>query len=733
MKLLSPAVVYISSMIYRAAGTEVQIEGLEVTVAWQGRIVLRGRLRAEPQARVLQLSARVEGDLVRIEARVEPDSMAPLGAAWLECHWVAPAPQPVCAWVPHLRPGPEDVIADHSFRSPVAALESAGVRVVLLPDVDLLRRERALPAAFDVDTGDPRGARVAYGLCASEPHDHTYFRRRPEAGTTQPLCFAVHVVAESATEQSLESSCARRVWRQIGAPRADAARTQALPFAEHAARGADAVFADEWVEASIGGQRAGGPINYAAYGKAVFFQAWFNALRSAIGLALLAKHSGRAEYLARARSIAALADALPDGDLSPTFYDFDHRRWWGVGDDLIFSWVARDEKVLRFRHLPDACETAKWMLAWNELIEPRPSFVARVHRMARFLAHAQAEDGSIPAYFEQGSLQPGSRLRSAAQCAVAGPILLATGEHAAAVRLAEFLRREVVPSRRYFDYETFLSCSYKPFDFADPHTGIPPQNTLSMSWTAECLLALAASSAGTPEQRAAWLAAARRAIDQLCLYQQLWEPPFLSYRSFGGFGVMNTDGEWSDARQSPFGLLLLDASHACGDPEYFRRGVAALRAGFALQAIPENRDICPTIYEGACPNWPREAGWDYRWDRPPAEMRKLPPGKSVENYGHGGYDSPGVRTAFDWGEGSAAACALIATERWGGAFLDIERGAAFGVDGVNAVRDKDGFALVDIVGRDRPVRVRTGNEMREVRVGPGRAGDLRVAGHPSKG
>jgi hypothetical protein len=620
-------------------------------------------------------------------------------------HWVADA-QPVRVWAPHLRPAADDVIADHTFRSPVAAVECGDVRVLLLPDVEWLGSERALPAALDVDLGDPRGARLAYGLCASQPHGHTFFRHAPGAGTTQPLRFAVHVVAESATAQPIESSCARWVWRHVGAARSARARTQALPFAAHAARAYDAVFADEWVQDESAGHAVGGPITYGAGGRAVFFQAWFNALRSAIGLALLGKRVGRADYVARARCVANLVDAMPATELLPTFYDHERRRWYGVGDDLIFAWVGRDDAALRFHHLPDACETAKWMLAWDALVEPRPSFITRVRRLARFLAAAQAEDGSIPAYFEQGSLQPGPRLRSAAQCAIAGPILLYADERRAAVRLAEFLCREVIPTRRYFDYETFLSCSYKPFDFADPHTGIPPQNTLSMGWTAECLLQLARSTAGTPEQRVAWLAAARRAVDQLCLYQQVWEPPFLSYRAFGGFGVMNTDGEWSDARQAPYGLLLIDAYRACGVAEYFERGVAALRAAFALQAIPENRDICPTIYDGSCPNWPRDASWDFRWDRAPAGMHKLPPGKSVENYGHGGFDSPGVRSAFDWGEGSAAACALMATEQCGDVFVDHTRGMAFGLDGVNARPDGDGFVLEDTIGHDRIVRVR---------------------------
>ncbi|HEX7407735.1 MAG TPA: hypothetical protein VF515_08825 [Candidatus Binatia bacterium] len=235
---------------------------------------------------------------------------APAVAAWLDFHWTADAPHPVRAWVPHLRPAADDVIADHSFRSPVAAMESGDIRVLLLPDVELLGHERALPAALDLDIGDPRGARLAYGLWASQPYGHTYFRRDPGGGTTQPLCFALHVVAESAAEQSLESSCARWVWRHTGTAPAARARTQALPFAEHAVRASDAVFVDEWVEGSVGGRTVGGPINYSAFGQAVFFQAWFNALRSAIGLALLGKRLHR--HRAAKHAVDGLDRGVPD-------------------------------------------------------------------------------------------------------------------------------------------------------------------------------------------------------------------------------------------------------------------------------------------------------------------------------------------------------------------------------------------------------------------------------------
>jgi hypothetical protein len=696
--------------------TEVAVQGPEITVYWRDEVLLRGAVVAEPGARDVAVRLTEDGEAVCIEVTVGPAPGEAVTAAWLEFGWVATTVGTVRAWVPHLCPEPDDVAADHAFRSPVGAIEDRRARVILLPDIQLLAAERALPAAFvaNLRLTPPR---VSYGLCASRPRPHVFFQRDRSGGTMRAVRFGLRVIAESAGEAALESSCARRVWRFVGAEQAERAAPQALPFAEHARRGYDAV-ADEWVDTEVNGTSAGGPLLFNDSGTATFFQAWYNALRSAIGLALLGRRLASEEYLRRARQIVALADALPEGELWPTFYDHERRRWWGVGEDFVFAWVTRDPELLRFYHLADVCETAHWMLAWHHLVEPHAGFAHRVRRLARFLAAVQAEDGAIPSYFAVDGLLPRPQLQRVAQCAVAGPVLVYGQQRAAAARLADFLCRAVVPTREYFDYETFLSCSYKAPGFADPHTGIPPQSTLAMLWTARCLLDCTRNAVGTEEQRQRWLEGARRAVDQLCLYQQMWEPPFLSYRGFGGFGVMNSDGEWSDARQSLCALVLCDASRAFGEPEYFRRGVAALRAGFALQAVPENRAICPTVFDGACPNWPRGSDWEFRWERPAAEMARMPAGKSIENYGHGGYDSPGTRSSFDWGEGSAAACALMATEQYGDVCIDRRTRQVYGIDGVTAIVEPGGFRLVSSVGADRALRVCTLDAGKGTRAAP---------------
>lgn len=44
---------------------------------------------------------------------------------------------------------------------------------------------------------------------------------------------------------------------------------------------------------------------------------------------------------------------------------------------------------------------------------------------------------------------------------------------------ASFLENEIMPTRKWFDFETFVSCSQKPFAFYDSYTRQYPENNLA--------------------------------------------------------------------------------------------------------------------------------------------------------------------------------------------------------------------------------------------------------------
>jgi hypothetical protein len=205
-----------------------------------------------------------------------------------------------------------------------------------------------------------------------------------------------------------------------------------------------------------------------------------------------------------------------------------------------------------------------------------------------------------------------------------------------------YVREEVVPANRWFDFETFFSCSPKPVDFVCPHTDQLPQNNLSLM---QACLAYLLLHRATGDVQA--LAEGERLIDYLSLFQQAWSPPWMTPNLLGGFGTQNTDGEWSDARQCYAADLYFAYYEQTGSREYFERGVAALRATF--------------------------------------------PVAPYENWSHQVDDVHGSLTGIHWGTGSAVTSVLLARQLYGDAFVDARAGWGVGIDGctVEAVRLAD--------------------------------------------
>jgi hypothetical protein len=125
------------------------------------------------------------------------------------------------------------------------------------------------------------------------------------------------------------------------------------------------------------------------------------------------------------------------------------------------------------------------------------------------------------------------------------------------------------------------------------------------------------------------------------MMQASWQPPTMHVSVLGGFGVMNADGEWNDARASLFAELIVRYGQVLELDEYVERGLAALRSSFVMMYCPEN-PTTRALWEKKYPFFGPE---DY--------------GFTMENYGHDGVadaDGAGLGefTIYDWGNGAAA-------------------------------------------------------------------------------
>jgi len=140
-----------------------------------------------------------------------------------------------------------------------------------------------------------------------------------------------------------------------------------------------------------------------------------------------------------------------------------------------------------------------------------------------------------------------------------------------------YLENEIIVSRKWWDYETYMSCSPKPLNFYDPYTRQNPQNTLSKFQAAFAYLRMYQLS-GDPH----YLNVGVQVVDYTALIQQVWSHVLLTPKLLGGFTSQNTDAEWSDARQAHAAEMYFGYYNATGNLDYLERGVVAMRASFAV-------------------------------------------------------------------------------------------------------------------------------------------------------
>lgn len=639
------------------------------------------------------------------------------------------------AWTPHLAPREQMLVGDMVFRSPAMVFAGKNEAVALIPDLDHLEKTPVrLPAVMDLDRRDPEGGRLYYGYRPYRVADrHVYFEPDEEGvieTTDGRLVLRYELLKTPVTRPhaSLER-VSRYLWERYGRPRtADALLerdnttagalddrwVQFAPFETYSAYAYEWAF-DRWKdvcwhEFELDGKTVGSVVfivtaeQSPGYGKpaqwrevkSIWNQAWFSSLRSAYGYYLWGKEWDRPDLIERARLSKEFALAAPQKDgLFPGYYVAGEDGSWESG-----RWVRSSNRKPpgheEYYHLLDASWTALWMLRWYRDLEKDERLRTYVSSYIERLLSLQLPSGAFPSWVHGETGDVSHFLRESPQTAMH---VLLLSEWAglfgdpraleAAKRGAEYLIADPIPQGRWEDFETYWSCSrqweMKVYGVRDPKSGLYAQCSFSIYWTAEALCALYEQ---TQDER--YLRYGVEVLGELSLYQQIWDPPFIDIPAFGGFGVMNTDGEWNDARQSLIALTYLRYFRHTGSPEHFERGIAALRAAFTMMYAPENKTVS-ALYQKRHPHF---GATDY--------------GFCMENYAHGGVagvEGIGPFTIFDWGCGSAAATAAMAREAFGDVYVDPERRLAFGLNGCSAVWTSDGVEIREWLGKGREIKV----------------------------
>ncbi len=634
-------------------------------------------------------------------------------------------------WAPHLAPEPGFVVAQHVFRAPALLTAQGGTSLAIIPDLDLVGRTENAPWFLDYDAP---GREARLGLTLTEIPTHVLFKKKPGLklgpGTIE---LAFFVLASRGAEDVADPwrRASAFLWQRWGRPLLDAGEPVQAALDRYVEKTYAWAFGSwgpaVWQEFDLGGRRVGAPqfiVNvsqspgspdpwYQREYLSIWNQAWFSSLRSASGLYRYGRRMNNQDYLRRARLTKELALAAPQTDgLFPSVIRTDNIQVEEGGKKLARPkswdtayWTNSDRRPAEHGitaddiHILDASMTALQMLRWHRELEPDARLLVYARAYADTLLKLQDAAGFFPGWVNPKTKAAGPVMNRTPETSLSVSFLLeladVTGHkpyRTAALKALDAVVREVVPAGRWEDFETYWSCCAWGRDTQlgrkVERNAMFKQNTLSMFWTAEALLA-----AWHDTKRAAYLAWGRRTLDELSMAQQVWQPPFIHVPALGGFGVMNTDGEWNDSRQSLFAELFLDYYKATGEPAYFERGIAALRAGFIMMYAPEN----PVV----------KAMWEkvYPWFGP-ADY-----GFTMENYGHGGRTSKagegmGVFTIYDWGNGAAAEAVSRVFDHYGQVYIDRARKQAFGIDAVDVQPGpKGGWTLTDRTGAGRSVRV----------------------------
>ena len=548
---------------------------------------------------------------------------------------------------------------DAQYKAPLILVQAGQTALGIVPDLTFLdiTALRRCNHALDLDvTGKPL---LGVGFMPARMASHSVYalndRRAWESDTAIENAYFMLITASAEPGQAYRQAV-RFHWERFGrAGQAHASRQQVGtdPRYRSLARWdewREVVWRKEsleqWLQVPLPGALTGGGVRTVRWGPgpSVYLSSWFNTLRTSYGMALYARRTGTAALLERARQTLTLALNTPGRDGAFKCIAVPGKEGapvvWAAGDG---SGASTPDGFLGY----DMSWTAYWLLRWRAAGLPGGDpILPRCRELARFMIARQMADGLLPTRFsEDGSVQ---EERSRTVKAETGPVALFLLELyeqdrdprylEAARKALSFLEQQVIPKRQWYDYETFWSCSPRGIRL-DERTQQWPANNLALGQTVEAFLV---ASRLTGEAR--YLAVGESLLDYLLLYQQCWTHPGLENLSgdtmlLGGFTTQNSDAEWSDARQSQFGNVLLDYYRATGRIEYLERGIAALRAQF--------------------------------------------PVSPSENWAHVGYGPKAGVSSFHWGTGSGMAGIEIEEDFLRDAIVDVAAGRGVGVNGLD--------------------------------------------------
>jgi len=608
---------------------------------------------------------------------------------------IEPNFQPQFHWAPHLTPTANHIINQHVFRSAAMIVTDSKHFLSIIPDVDLLAEIPKVDWFMDMNAKENK---LVLGFADAKITDHVLYEKMPttyfKPGKYE---YAAYLVIDNA-KAVLDNPFGRVnkvMWDFWGSKlwlkQEPLGSVSMEEYVKHTYDWAFKHWKEQvWQEFELAGKTVGAPtfivnvtqspnypgeVNEREF-RSIWNQAWFNSLRSASGLMRYAQRWNLEELKLYALKTKELALSFPQrngffsGLIATEMNEVpvgNNKFWRSMGWNTYYFGNSNrnpftgDPKQAPY-HVLDMSYTASLMLSWFKELEKDERLLHYARQYGDALIQIQRADGFFPAWLDlvtQKDMQVLSRSpESAMSCTFLLQLYELTGEDkykSAALKAIDAVVATNKNLGQWEDFETYWSCSrYGSEELVGKkveRNNMFKQNTLSIYYLAQALYQ-AYSTTGNKR----YLPLGQQVLDELLLWQAVWQPPYIHIQAFGGFGVMNADAEWNDSRQSLFAELIMNYGKTLNRTDYIQRGIAALKASFVLMYCPENHKTKEQWQK----RWPFLGAQDY--------------GFMMENYGHDGKTNReglgiGEFTIYDWGNGAAAEAYNRILDHWGPAIF----------------------------------------------------------------
>lgn len=478
-------------------------------------------------------------------------------------------------WTPHLTPEADMVISETVMRTPVIAMRTASALVAVLPNPRYLCAPgKPLAAECDRENGS-----ISFGCIPHRETRSTYFAHTDSdvLDTRHIIEYTYYVFVQPCdAKDDMYHILSQRIWKLFGG--------NCLGSLEKATDNcADVRLGimqlEEKATAEDGTPKE--DIRYlpqdlqAAYGRALWGRA----------------HKENAAIEVAHETVELLLSSPQRKGVFPVIYATGSDDPWRYGS---ICGPGGQEDMYRFSDQSWSCY---WLLKMHRECKETSGSIEYAENYAKTLLQLQKRGGHIPTWVRKDGLTTVRILNRSAE--VSAHIIFLSLLHSispqeeyahASRRLGSYLIRQCCRQSRWETTELYYSHSpiwsqKKPGRKATRQKRYAAhiRALRDVAWALHDLYKLT----GTPR----YLAEGRRTLDELSLYQQIWQPETVEMSCNGGFPDMNTDTVWNSSETFLMPHVYFSYYTTCGYGEYMQRGIAALKVCHAWATDVSNAVI----------------------------------------------------------------------------------------------------------------------------------------------